>query len=711
MMVLCLGSSNNIKYKMSFKSKILKMKFLSTLFFLCCTFFVAKAQQKDDRIIVLTNPKLDSIQIRWAPTSDIVWQLGNKYGYLLERYTIARDGKLIDLPKSEMVVLSTIPIKPMEETVLEAWADKDNYVAIVKGCLYDDKKITKDPSKDLGGFIEGKNDAEIRFGFALLAADLSVNAAKAHGLYFVDKNIKRNEKYVYRVTVAKQPKGLTIDPAIAVGAVLEPVKYNPPRSLAINIKENIVTLKWFSALDKKMYSAYEIERSADGKNFEKINELPFIGAATDKNQEHTFYKDSLPNNNINYSYRIRGINPFAEYGPYSNVVGGKVTPDLELPSIDSIGIINNSKVYLHWILPTQVKAIATAIYVTRAKKATGPFEYLNTKIFDKKVDSYIDEKPFQNTYYRIKVVTQDKRTVYSLPYLAQVMDTIAPQKPQQVKGVIDSSGIVTLTWAKNTDKDLIGYRIFKSNTADQDYIELANKIIKKNKYVDTVNIQTLSKKIFYKVIAVDKNYNPSVFSDSIELKRPDKIAPEAALITKTLVNDSLKTILVQWVRSESNDVAKQQLYRKNITTGVTTLLVTDTILKQTQFEDKPVENGNSYSYTIIVTDEAGNTATARSGDVLLETGNREAIKNFKATVSSNKKNVNLSWETPAGGKVAYYLIFKSTDGAKFYSWQKTDKNYSNDADVKLGTKVQYKIMAVFTNDIKTKLSKAIEIAF
>jgi uncharacterized protein len=687
------------------------MKVLLTVLFLLGVGASAMAQQKEDRIIVLTNPKADSIQVRWAPSSDILWQLGNKYGYIVERYTIARNGKLVDMPKSEMISLSTTPIKPMEENALEAWADKDSYVAIVKGCLYDDKKAPKDPGKDLGSFIEGKNDNEIRFGFALLAADLSVNAAKAHGLYFVDKNVKPNEKYAYRVSVAKQPKGLTIDPAVAVGALSEPTKYNPPRELAINIKENIVTLKWFSVLDKKMYSAYEIERSADGKNFEKINELPFIGAATDKNQEYTFYKDSLPDNNINYSYRIRGINPFAEYGPYSKVVGGKITPDLELPSIDSIGIINNSKVYLHWLLPADVKKIATAIYVTRAKKATGPFEELHKKPFDKKVESYIDEKPFQNSYYRIKVVTQDKRTVYSLPYLAQVMDTIAPEKPQQVKGTIDTMGIVTLTWAKNTEKDLIGYRVFKSNTADQDYIELANKIIKKNKYTDTVNIQTLSKKVFYKIIAVDKNFNVSAFSDSIQLKRPDKIAPEAALITKTLIDDSLKMVTVQWIRSESNDVVKQQLYRKNIATGIKVLLATDTILKMTQYEDKTVENGNNYIYTILVTDEGNNTSEARSGDVNFETGSRDAMKNFKVTMSTNKKTVNLSWETPLGGKVAYYLLFKSTDGTKFFSWQKTNKNFITDADVKIGTKVQYKIMAVFTNDIKTKLSKAIEITF
>jgi uncharacterized protein len=696
---------------MRYKLKILKMKGFITLCFLLSIGVTAIAQQKEDRIIVLTNPSADSIQIRWAPSSDIVWQLGNKYGYILERYTIAKNGKLVDIPKTEMIALSATPIKPMDENTLEAWADKDNYVAIVKGCLYDDKKIPKDPGKDLGGFIEGKNDNEIRFGFALLAADLSITAATAHGLYFADKNVKPNEKYAYRVSVAKQPKGLTIDAAVAVGALAEPTKYNPPRELAINIKENIVTLKWFSVLDKKMYSAYDIERSIDGKNFEKINELPFIGAATDKNQEYTFYKDSLPDNNINYSYRIRGITPFAAYGPYSKVVGGRVTPDLELPSIDSVGVINNSKVYLHWLLPTDVKKITAAIYVTRAKKATGPFEELHKNPFDKKTDSYIDEKPFQNSYYRIKVITQDKRTVYSLPYLAQVMDTIAPEKPQLVKGVIDSLGIVTLTWAKNTEKDIIGYRVFKSNTADQDYIELANKIIKKNKYVDTVNIKTLSKKVFYKIIAVDKNYNPSAFSDAVQLKRPDKIAPEAAVITKTVINDSLKTVTVQWIRSESNDVVQQQLYRKNIATGTKVLLVTDTTLKMIQYEDKTVENGNNYSYTILVTDDAGNTTEARSGDVNFETGSRDAMKNFKVAMASNKKNVNLLWDTPLGGKVAYYLLFKSTDGVKFYSWQKTDKNYCTDADVKLGTKAQYKIMAVFTNDIKTKLSKAVEIIF
>jgi uncharacterized protein len=692
--------------------------------------YLVQGQGSEHRIEVLTNIKNNTIQVRWAPTSAIVWQLGNKYGYTLERYTIIRDGVLIQNPKSEIKTLATAPIKPISESAMETRSDTNDYVAMVKGCIYEDENgNNKNASGGFGALLMGKDEIDMRFGFALLAADLSIEAATAHGLYYEDKDVKANEKYAYRLSVAQQPKGLVIAPAVGIGALSEPNKYNPPRELGINIKGDVATLRWFIALDKRQYSAYIIERSMDGKNFVRINDKPYVTDATDKTKTYAFYKDSMPSDNINYSYRIKGITPFAEEGPYSNVVGGKITPDVALPIIDSIGVTNNHKLYLHWLLPDDLKLIAKEIFVTRAPRVTGPFTNLNSKAFKKTVESFIDEKPNQNNYYRIKVITTQNKTVYSVPNLGQVADTIAPAAPIGLQAVIDSNGIATLRWQKNTEKDLQGYRIFKSNTADQDYIENLNRIVKKTSYTDTVNINTLSKKVFYKIVAVDKNFNVSAFSTPVELKRPDKIAPVAAVFTKAVVLDSAMQIQLQWLPSSStDDMVRQELIRKKIVLQAqkqpngtvknivnvvdTKKIAIDTTGKLTEYKDSGIEQGNTYAYYVKTYDAAGNYSEAFSGELLFETGYRAGVTGIKITVNEKQNKVSLSWNKPNGDLVAsYYIVYKAMDKPNFYRWKMVRTNTIEDDAIQIGSDIQYKVQAFYTNGTKTTLSNPVKVNF
>ncbi len=687
--------------------------------------YMVQGQGKEHRIEVLTNIKRDSIQVRWAPTSAIVWQLGNKYGYIVERYTIARNGKLVDSVQKELKTLTIVPLKPIGANLMEAQAETNDYVAIVKGCIYDnDITDSKKKSGSFGALLEGKGEADARFGFALLAADLSMAAAKAHGLYIVDTEVRENEKYAYRISVAQQPKGLVIDPAVGVGALSEPTTYNPPRELGINIKNNIATLRWLINLDKGKYSAYIIERSPDGINFIRINDKPYVTAASDRNNEYAFYKDSMPNDNINYQYRIKGITAFAEEGPYSSVVGGKVTPDLSIPIIDSIGIINNQKLYLHWVLYEDLKKLAKEIYITRSTKVEGPFTNINPKPLPKNAESFIDVKPNQNNYYRIKVITTTNKTIYSVPSLGQVADTIAPDAPLGVQASIDSNGIVKINWNKNKEKDLLGYRVFKSNTTDQDYIEDANRIIKKTTYTDTVNINTLSKKVFYKIVAVDKNYNPSAFSTPVVLSRPDKIAPVPAVFTKTAILDSALQIHLQWIPSSSaDDMVKQELVRKRVAvqtsngkTTVTvldsTVLAVDTLGKLKEYKDSKAEQGNTYIYYINTYDAVKNSSQARTGELFFETGYRDAIKDLKVRFDKKNNKIIINWGRPnVPNELHYYLVYKAMDNNTFYVWKKTTDIALEDAAVPVGSNIQYKVEAYFKNNIKTKRSAAVKLLF
>src|SRR5688500_7985144 len=64
-------------------------------------------------IKILARISSDSIMLRWAPESFEFWQDANKNGYGLERYTIARNGRVLQQP--EKIILTNSLLKPFAE--------------------------------------------------------------------------------------------------------------------------------------------------------------------------------------------------------------------------------------------------------------------------------------------------------------------------------------------------------------------------------------------------------------------------------------------------------------------------------------------------------------------------------------------------------------------------------------------------------------------
>lgn len=122
---------------------------------------------------------------------------------------------------------------------------------------------------------------------------------------------------------------------------------------------------------------------------------------------------------------------------------------------------------------------------------------------------------------------------YSVFTYGMVFDSVAPSIPSNIKCSIDSNGVVNLTWDKPKEIDVFGYRVYFSNNANHAFINLTGKPIETNSYSDTISLKTLTKKAFYKIVALDFNYNHSKFSEAIEIKRPDKIKPQAPFLPIT----------------------------------------------------------------------------------------------------------------------------------------------------------------------------------
>lgn len=689
----------------------MKALYLLMVVFLLCT-SVAFAQQKQHAIMALASPRHDSIVLRWAPAGQVAWQTGNRHGYIIERFVIAREGKPVELAGQQGQSLTATPVRPAAEAKMEQMAVNDDRVALVKEAIYSKDFQVTAPEKGIGDFISKQGEADMRFGFMLLACDLSPAAANAAGLRFVDRSAKKGERYAYKISVAQQPKGVTIEPGFCVTSLQELIRLSPPREFSVQWGDSLARLQWLANIDKGIYTAYIIERSADGKTFKPVTDLPVMHSSDKPNEPFSFFIDTLTDNETAWHYRVKGLTPFGESGPYSPVVNGHGTPALEQPFIDSIAAIDNKKIFLQWHLSSLLQSKTQSVVVTRAAKAQGPFKDISQPL-GKQVESWIDEKPPADSYYRLKIKTTDDRIVYSLPELGQVTDVTPPAMPVGVRGNIDSNGIVHLAWDANTEPDLQGYRVFRANAAHEEFTEVTRRILKKNSFTDTIKVQTLSEKILYRVVAVDKVFNPSEYSPVCTLARPDKIPPSAPVFTYCRAQDTVAGILLQWKNSSSSDVVKQVLYRVSTQVGSfnKSMVINDTTNSVHEWLDTTVQAGSKYYYELVVFDEAGNSSKNRSGDMEYESAYRAAIKDVKAQANREKKLINVEWKHDQ--QPAIYYVYRSVNNQGYLLFKKMAGSQKSvtDGEIKIGNTYGYRIKAEWTSGKTTMMSKPVSVEY
>jgi uncharacterized protein len=648
-----------------------------------CIGYTAQAQRAE--IVGIADIKPGKIRLRWAPSDYIAWQMGNKYGYTIERFTVAADRQRVSWT-----------VKPYDLSQLKNAALKDPQVDIIAELIYNTNRSVS-PEDGVGAYFDQQGQNDWRMGMALLSCDLSMNLATCAGLYFEDSSIQKGEQYVYRVSLAKQPVNLKVDAAVLVPQTL---LLSPPRELSIVCRDSVATLGWLTRYAKGMYSAYQVERSRDGKVFKPVTALPVLPAGPDK-AGFSYYQDSLPDNDRPYKYRIRGMSPFGEYGPYSAIVTGTGIAEInDRPVMDTM-IVRKTKVELHWSAPKELKQII----ITRADNANGPFKAIAVLAGNATV--FTDSKPLASNYYKINAVGKQGQQLHSFPYFAQVIDITPPATPVGLRGSIDSVGIVQLHWDVNTESDFQGYRVFRANGLKEDFTEVTCFILSEPVFTDTVTLHTLTPRVYYTVIAVDKNYNTSAYCPYLGLRRPDTVAPVPPVMTKGYRVDSLNAIVLEWRNSSSADVAGYTLYRIDVKDSTRKLVAHP---QGGKYSDNVLMAGHTYYYELEVSDSSGNHASVLSGDIWFETGRRPAIQTFNAWKIN--RTVQLEWEYDAPD-VIVFRIYRAKNDEPFilYAAVRSEVRQWNDQEIFLGNTYKYKIMAILKGGVRTRMTKMITVKY
>lgn len=689
-------------------------------FIICLMGFLPLASAQQDSAVALARPKIeliarplkDSILLRWAPDNSLLWEEANRSGYVLERITLMRDGKILNAPVHK--ILTQTPMLPQPLNQWEIAVKSNKYAAIGGQALYGKTFDLKNKRVDLYSALIKVQERDTRFSFALFSADRSPEVAKLMGLWYTDSHVQNNEKYLYKIYLANSKSKADTGYVYTGTSEFQPLP--KPLDLKTSFANRKVNISWNQKYFRQIYNAYMLERSDDGgKIFHSVNNEPLVNLTpSDKTDPELFYAtDSLPENHKTYFYRVRGLSSFGETSEPSDAVSGAGHPDISFtPYITEKLSVDNKKVTLKWEFPSAKNGEIAGFKLARSSNPKNNFAYV-AKNLSVETREFTDEHPLLTNYYVIAAFNSSGEETRSMPVLVQLIDSLPPDPPVQLKGFIDSTGKVTLCWKRNTEEDIYGYRIYRANYATEEYSQITTAPVTDTCFIDKISLKTLTKSIFYRLMAIDQKQNHSAFSQPLEIKRPDKTPPVQPLFTTALSSE--EGVHLEWINSTSEDVKSYALYRSIPGSQQWKLIAafeaSDSVARYT---DKQADSVNYCAYTLIAKDFDNNEsqpATPVNGKKI-DTGIRSGIDKIFTDINREKGSIQLAWKKPQG--IIYrYLIYRSKGANELTLYKSVDgtSEIFTDTYLEANTRYQYRIKVVFVDGSQSGFSKLVDLNY
>ena len=647
-------------------------------------------------LVLRTRYTGSEVRLRWAPSRAGAWTLLNRTGYVLERMEIAKE------KQNAWVRLSPRAIKPESLEQWKRFTNPTNKNALIAAQAIYGKKFAITGNAAMN---DKADELTNRYSFTLLAADLSFDAAQAAGLGFIDKTTENGKSYVYRVLAAEKLVNYApVDTAVTVVDTKQIEKIARPNWQIPIEGERHVDLLWDKNFHGYLFTAYYVERSADGKIYQRLNKEPYINMDSEVADKTNFiYTDSVATNYKPFYYRLIGITEFGELSPLSEPVRamGKDRTPPSAPFNLKTRSLGGRRVEITW--EERQTTDLQGFLIGRSKNSLENYKPLFDKPLPATARRFIDENADIDTtnYYIVAAIDTARNASASLSTFVTIIDSIPPSKPVGLVAKIDKNGNVRLVWRKNSESDVKGYIVFSANQKDHIFTSLVKRPLPDTIFKDNIQLKTLTEKIYYQVKAVDKNDNTSMVSDILEVSKPDIVPPSAPIFDGFDIKPN--GVLLKWVASASKDVVRHIIYRKE--SNQATFDELGSVEKNATFSflDNTVQANKSYDYMISAEDDAGLQAqcpkilTVKIPEYKARTG----VQGFVVQYDNIKKVVNINWQNPTATG-AFVVLYRADNGGAFLTLIAPPKGSTQYQDKTAKPKINYEYTSrVFYADGKS----------
>ncbi|MEZ4906491.1 MAG: hypothetical protein R2771_02345 [Saprospiraceae bacterium] len=482
----------------------------------------------------------------------------------------------------------------------------------------------------------------------------------------------------------------------------------------------ITHLKWNTLPYEKTYFGYLIEESTDGINFKLVDSIPYydnMAKYAKLTDTTSFIKTEiiLEKNDKLYFYRLKGFDYFGEISKRYSEVKGKGFKELATsPELIFADQTEDNKAYLKWRISKDQINLIRDFSILRSETESGEYNIEKDSISKYTREIKIPIKHNLN-YYRIIANPINGKSLSSMPVFVMGQDNNPPAKPNLINAEIDSIGNVKIKWKANNEEDLWGYRIYRTNFKEDEYILLNENPTKDTIYQDSIDIKLGNKEIYYYINACDKRNNMSLNSDTVELELPDIIPPSMPLILKLEQNED--TVKVFFTKSLSDDVEIYQIFKRELSLQDTNwyrLVKFDTTYKEKYIIDLEVKPKHSYAYTIQAKDKHGlESKIEYYEDILIKEKEIkfEPFKSIDFEVDSINNKISLKWKCNSPETLNSILIYKGKTRSELSKFKTIPGTTNNIDDIfEKGDKVvYYKLKPMYNDKREIYFSEVIEV--
>lgn len=624
-------------------------------------------KENDDKALFYLKNATDSVRMRWIIIDFDTWLAAIDRGYDIYREELSTG----DLSKVNDSIVKAMSLDDwgyrnmvFNDSIgeLDPNIDKHSVEAITylypeeTGLTLDLGKSEEDNTMDFGD-----DPRAVMHMLHSIATIYSREAAYVSGYTFADSLITPNTDYKYYLCLG----GEKPDKALASAVINSSDSYPDltPEILADRTNKGQTFLFWQKpdtlGAEVGLYEIYR-SQSEDG-GYEPIAE-PALLAKLDLQQgkdDLMKYNDATLEKDQVYYYKIRSIDMFGDSSNFSKPY--RVVEKTFLSSTPSIKEASTSPTFdntIKWeIEDYDVENIKT-LRVFRNSSSTGDYQPISDEL-GADARSFTDTATINTNYYKVRAIGLANDTVWSALRFVNIPDSIPPSAPVFTSALCDSLGIVTLKWRHGAEPDMQQIKVYTANYVDDEYSLIADLGVD-TIYSDTISLGVMGKSVFYKLVAFDKSYNPSDFSEPAEVLRYDTIPPNPPIITE--IKGKPEGIFIKWACSSSPDVEESILLRMTSSDTAWTTLSSfewsDTLEYQT-YLDTAVIKGGRYQYTLQASDAFGLTSVG--GRTLTidahDDGLRKPIARFSGTLNKRKHTVKLEWEYNQS-KVEKFIIYR-----------------------------------------------------
>lgn len=559
-----------------------------------------------------------------------------------------------------------------------------------------------------------KLEEENRRSFLLLYADISPQVADVLGLRWEDKTVEKGKSYRYRLTEIdakdKERRLATIPRPIGLKDYL-PI--TAPLGFFAQAGDGVVSFRWFK---EPRFSAYDLYRSdrKDGK-YERINTAPIIILTTTDTTgmevvPEFVFADSKVKNGHTYWYYLKGIDAFGRQSAESERLSA--TPVDLTPPLAPLGLrtkVDKDTVALSWQGSPEPDVAGYNVY--RGRDYRGSFHKINKKPLPKGATTYQESGlplGISLWYYVTAFDSAGNESGKSYVALANVIDDVPPVPPVGLKAT-SRPGEVILSWKPNKEEDLNGYVVFRSLKRDaKQYLRLTDRPVYDTTYVDKLTKEA-SNPFYYRIKALDNNYNESQPSQVVEVRLPDVTPPTAPIFKGVTSSDG--SITLRWYPNPERDVAGYNLYRQSDGDTSWGRLTSNPLSPEaTSFADRKVKSRVLYRYTLEAVDRAKNISP-RSRPIAGRPYDKtppQVPQRVRITPSPQDTSLVISWERGKDESLWGYVIFRSIrKKGNFLQVSPLIKGEARFVDKKVtpGVKYYYKLRAYDSSGNKSSFSK------